>query len=72
MNARVSSRIGREGAKRAIRIVEEEPNHRLIAVGAGRRGSHWGLHDTILHGMTDSEANRFSARAARYARVGAN
>src|SRR4051795_3547377 len=27
---------------------------------------------TMFRSMTDSEANRFSARAARYARVGAN
>jgi predicted unusual protein kinase regulating ubiquinone biosynthesis (AarF/ABC1/UbiB family) len=31
-----------------------------------------GARGTIFADMTDSEANRFSARAARYARVGAN
>src|SRR5438445_3780914 len=54
------------------RIVEEEPNRR-----AGRRPDRAPRGRTApkrhyLEDMTDSEANRFSARAARYARVGAN
>src|SRR3954452_18029463 len=54
------------------RIVEEEPNRR-----AGWRPDRAPRGRTTpkrhyLEDMTDSEANRFSARAARYARVGAN
>src|SRR3954453_10826180 len=37
---------------------------------SGRRSS--GLYGGGSYAMTDREANRFSARAARYARVGAN
>src|SRR5437879_6602369 len=39
---------------------------------ARRCGCHLPRHDQSSKLVTDREANRFSARAARYARVGAN
>src|SRR5215467_4961241 len=43
-----------------------------MRLAARPRGRHLSRHDPSSKLMTDREANRFFARAARYARVGAN